>query len=97
MVIIEDAEKNGKALAAWAESNPKVRRIIEGGLSGSAMIGFILAISSTGLKIAANHNVDLSTIVGGIRGNNGSDGKIDTEPDGGATPGAVTLVNASEN
>lgn len=51
-ILVEDAGAHGKALAQLAGQNPKVRRFLEGGLTGSAWIGVAVAFGSTGFKIA---------------------------------------------
>lgn len=52
VILIEDAPAHGRALAKLAEQNPKVRKILEGSLTGSAWLGVLMAFGSTGVKIA---------------------------------------------
>lgn len=51
-ILVEDAGAHGKALAQLAGQNAKVRKFLEGGLTGSAWIGVAVAFGSTGFKIA---------------------------------------------
>ena len=51
-ILVDDAPAHGAALAKLAEQNPRVRRFLEGGLTGSAWIGVAVAFGSTGFKIA---------------------------------------------
>lgn len=50
-VLLEDAPAHGAALAELAKSNPKIRRLLEGGITGSAWVGVAVAFGSTGVKI----------------------------------------------
>lgn len=50
-ILLEDATQHAAALAKLAEQNPKVRKMLEGGLNGSAWFGVIVAFGSTGYRI----------------------------------------------
>lgn len=52
-IIIEDAQSNAQALARVAATNDRVRRMLSGGVNGSAWIGLLIAFGSTGMKIRA--------------------------------------------
>lgn len=51
-ILVEDSEAHGKALAALAEQNPKIRKMLEGGVTGSAWVGVAIAFGSTGMKVS---------------------------------------------
>ena len=52
LIMAEDAPAHAKALAQLADQNPKVRKFLEGGLTGSAWVGVAIAFGTTGVKIA---------------------------------------------
>lgn len=52
-ILIEDAASHGQALAKLAESNPKIRKALEGSVTGSAWVGVAVAFGSTAIRITA--------------------------------------------
>jgi hypothetical protein len=52
MVLMEDAPAHGAALAKLADANPKVRRLLEGGVTGSAWLGVAVAFGTTAYKVS---------------------------------------------
>lgn len=57
--VVRRAPELGDALAKLAEQNPRVRRLLEGGLTSSAWMGVAIAFGGLGLEIARNHDVKL--------------------------------------
>ena len=51
LILMEDAPAHAAALTKLAEQNPKVRKMLEGGLTGSAWFGVLFAFGSTGYRI----------------------------------------------
>lgn len=53
--VLDHAENIAQALAELAETNERVARFIDGGVSGSAWIGVAIAVGGLARDIAANH------------------------------------------
>ena len=51
-ILVEDAPAHAKALAALAEQNPKVRKLLEGTITGSAWLGVAIAFGSTAMRVS---------------------------------------------
>lgn len=63
MVIVENAPDFAAALAKLAETNQRVRRLLESSMNGSAWAGVILVTGRMSLQIAANHGVKVPPIL----------------------------------
>ena len=53
--VLDHADNIAGALAELAETNPRVAKFIDGGVSGSAWIGVAIAVGGLARDIAANH------------------------------------------
>lgn len=53
--VLDHADNIATALAELAETNPRVAKFIDGGVSGSAWIGVAIAVGGLARDIAANH------------------------------------------
>jgi hypothetical protein len=51
LILMEDAPAHGAALAKLADSNARVRKLLEGGVTGSAWLGVAVAFGTTAYKV----------------------------------------------
>lgn len=56
-VLVEDAQQDGDAIAAFCENRPKLRKQIEQALSGMDVMILVGALGATGRKMIAHHDI----------------------------------------
>lgn len=56
-IIVEDAVKDGEAIAAFCENRPKLKKQIEQALAGMDIMILVGALGETGRKMIAHHEI----------------------------------------
>ena len=59
VTILSHAPDVAEAFARLAEQNPRVKKLLTAGTTGSAWLGVVVAVGAMGLELAGNHGIGL--------------------------------------